>query len=67
MERWSWDGQAALLQFAQVPVISTTVMRGTNPFARALCINCSVMLAVATSPTAPHFSQIRKATDAELS
>ena len=50
-------------QLAQVPVISTTVIFGEKPLARAPSISGWVTLAAATSPTAPQRSQIRNATE----
>ncbi len=61
------DPYTALAQVAQVPVISTTVIFGEKPLARAPSISGWVTEVAAISPTAPHRSQIRNATELEVS
>ena len=60
-------GYPALPQLAQVPVISTTVIFGEKPVARAPSISGWVTLEAAISPTAPQRSQIRNATELDWS
>jgi hypothetical protein len=57
----------AALQCAQTPEISITGVFGENPAAREALLIVSATAAEAASPTAPHFSQIRKTTGSPLS
>ena len=56
----------AALQCAQIPEISMTGVLGTKPAAREALLIVSATAADAASPTAPHFSQIRKTTGSLL-
>ena len=55
------------LQCAQMPEISMTGVFGEKPAAREALLMVSATAAEADSPTAPHFSQIRKTTGSVLS
>jgi hypothetical protein len=64
---WEVRPYPARAQLAQVPVISTTVIFGEKPLARAPSISGCVTVDAAISPTAPQRSQIRNATELDVS